>query len=92
MNVIQIYRINIIFFRNLYHLLNVCLSIILVIKLINAENPFIVSIFYYCTCFEHYVLIIGKSKFYYKESGIVKPVHSRPVHSPLSTSAPDGRL
>ena len=92
MNVIQIYRINITFFRNLYLLLTVRLSKILVINLINAENLFIVSLFYYCTCFEHYVLIIGKSRLYYTASGIVTPVHSRPVHSPLSTSAPDGHL
>ena len=37
MNVIQIYRININFFRNLYLLLNVRLSKILVINIINAE-------------------------------------------------------
>ena len=44
----------------MYHLLNVRLSIMLVIKLINAGNTFIVTLFYYCTCFEHYVIIIGK--------------------------------
>ena len=40
MKVIQIYRINILFFRNLYLLLTVRLSIILVFILINAENIF----------------------------------------------------
>ena len=40
MKIIQIYRINVTFFRNLYHLLTVRLSIILVINLYNAENPF----------------------------------------------------
>ena len=40
MKVIQIYRINIHFFRNLYLLLTVRLSVILVFNLINAENIF----------------------------------------------------
>ena len=92
MNIIQIYRKSINIFQKFVFLLNERLSIILVIKLINAENPFIASLFYYSKCFEHYVLIVGESKLYYKVSGIVTPVHSRTVHSPLSTSAPDGRL
>jgi len=32
------------------------------------------------TCFEHYVLIIRRSKLYYTASGIITPVGSRPVH------------
>ena len=92
MNVIQIYRININFFRNLYLLLKVCLSKILVINLINAENLFYSKFILLLYIFQHYVLMTGKSKLYYTAFGIVTPVHSRPVHSPLSNSAPDGRL
>ena len=32
------------------------------------------------TCFEHYVLIIRRSKLYYTASGIITPVGGRPVH------------
>ena len=45
---------------------------------------------YASTCFEHYVLIIRRSELYYTASGIITPVGGRPVHSPLSTCAPDG--
>jgi len=38
------------------------------------------------------VLIISRSKLYYTASGIVTPVGGHPVHSPLSTCAPDGHL
>jgi len=38
------------------------------------------------------VFIIRRSKFYYTAPGIVTPVGGRPVHSPLSTCAPDGHL
>ena len=31
------------------------------------------------TCFEHYVLIVRRSKLYYTASGIVTPVGGRPV-------------
>ena len=86
MKITQIYRINI----NVF--LTVRLSLILVIILFNAENFFIISLLYYCTCFEYYVLNIGKSKLYYTASGIVTNVDSRPVHSPLSNCAPDGHL
>jgi len=41
---------------------------------------FIVSLLYASTCFEHYVLIIRRSKLYYTASGIVIPVDGRPVH------------
>jgi hypothetical protein len=33
-----------------------------------------------CTCFEHHVLIIRRSKSYYTASGIITPVRGRPVH------------
>jgi len=39
-----------------------------------------ISIFYASTCFEHYVHIIRRSKFYYTTSGIIIPVGGRPVH------------
>jgi len=51
---------------------------------------FKISLFYASTCFEHHVLIIRSSKFYYTASGIITPVGGRPVHSP--TCAPDGHL
>ena len=39
-------------------------------------NKFII----FSTCFEHYVLIIRRSKLYYTASGIITPVGSRSVH------------
>ena len=53
---------------------------------------FIVNLFHASTYFEHYVLIIRWSKLYYTASGIITPTGDRPVHSPLSTCAPDGHL
>ena len=53
---------------------------------------FTVSLFHDSTCFEHDVLSVRKPKYYYTDSGIIKPVGGRPVHSPLSTCAPDGHL
>ena len=35
---------------------------------------YIISLLYASTCFEHYVLIIRRSKLYYSASGIVTPV------------------
>ena len=59
----------------------------------------IISLLYASTCFEHYVLIIRRSKLYYTASGIITPVGGHPVHrlradwtSPLSTCAWDGHL
>ena len=37
------------------------------------------SLFHASTCFEHYVLIIRRSKLYYTASGIITPVGGRPV-------------
>ena len=76
----------------MYLLLTVRLSIILVFNLFNAENIFIIILLCYCTCLEHYVLVIGKSKLYYTASDIVTLLDSRPVHSPLSIIAPDGHI
>jgi len=59
---------------------------------------FIISFLYASTCFEHYMLIIRRSKFYYTASGMIAPVGGRPVHrlradcSPLSTCSPVGHL
>ena len=36
------------------------------------------------------VLIIRRSKLYHTASDIITPVGGRPVHSPLSTCAPNG--
>ena len=65
-----------------YVLLTVHLSVILVINKLNAQNLFffIISLLYASTSFEHYVLIIRRSKLYYTASGIVTPVGGRPVH------------
>jgi len=38
-------------------------------------------LFYLFTYFEHYVLIIRRSKLYYTASGIITPVGGRPVHN-----------
>ena len=46
---------------------------ILVINQLNAKKScFIRSLLYSSTCFEHYVLIIRRSKLYYTASGIIK--------------------
>ena len=39
-----------------------------------------ISLLYAFTCFEHYVLIIRRSKLYYTASGIIIHVGGRPVH------------
>ena len=39
-----------------------------------------ISLLYASTCFEHYVLIIRRSKLYYTASGLITPVGGRPVH------------
>jgi len=53
-------------------LLTVHLSIILVINQLNAQNSsFIISLLFASTCFEHYVIIIRRSKFCYTASGII---------------------
>ena len=41
---------------------------------------FTINLFYASTCFEHYVLIVRRSKLYYTSSGIVTPVGGRLVH------------
>jgi len=63
-------------------LLTVHLSIfILVINQLDAPNfHFTISLFHASTCFEHNVLIIRRSKFYYTASGIITPIGGRPVH------------
>ena len=38
------------------------------------------------------VLIAKRSKLYYTAFGIVTPVGDCPVHSPISTCAPEGHL
>jgi len=62
-------------------LLTVRLSIILVINQLDVQNfCFTISLFHAFTCFEHHVLIIRRSKFYYTAAGIITPVDGRPVH------------
>ena len=53
-------------------LLAVNLSIILVIKQLNAHIILFISLLYASTCFVHYVLIIRMSKLYYAAFGIIK--------------------
>jgi hypothetical protein len=53
---------------------------------------FTVSLFHASTCFEHHVLIVRRPKLYYTASGVITPIGGRPVHSRLSTCAPDGHL
>jgi len=45
---------------------------------------FIISLLYASTCFEHYVLIIRRSKLHYTASGTITPVGGRPMHRVLS--------
>ena len=47
---------------------------------ISTNSHFIISLLYASTCFEHYVLIIRRSKLYYTASGIITTVGGRPVH------------
>ena len=53
---------------------------------------FTIGLFHASICFEHHVVIVRRSKLYYTASGIITLVGGRPVHSPLSTCAPDGHL
>jgi len=59
-----------------YILLTLHLSIfILVINQLDAQNlRFTINLFHASTCFEHHVLIIRRSKFYYTASGIVTSI------------------
>ena len=45
------------------------------------------SLLYAPTCFEHYVLIIRRSKLYYTASGIITSVGGSPVHRLRADSA-----
>ena len=55
--------------------------LILVINQLNAQIlVLLLSLLYGSTCFEHYVLIIRRSKLYYTASGIITPIGGRPVH------------
>jgi len=52
-----------------------------VINQLDAQNfCFTISLFHACTCFEHYVLIIGSLNLYYAASGIVTSIRGRLVH------------
>ena len=39
-----------------------------------------IRLFHNSTCFEHHVLIVRRSKFYYTASGIITPIGGRPMH------------
>jgi len=46
-----------------------------VINQFDAQNfCFTISLFHESTCFEHYVLIIRRSKLHYTASGIITPI------------------
>jgi len=62
-------------------LLTLHLSIfVLVINQLDEQNLcFKISLFHASTCFEHYVLIIRRSKLYYTASGIITLIGGRPV-------------
>ena len=48
---------------------------ILVINQLDAQNfCFTINLFHASTCFEHHVLIIRRSEFYYTTSGIITPM------------------
>ena len=47
---------------------------------LREDGCFTISLLYASTCFEHYVLIIRRSKLYYTASGIITPVGGRSVH------------
>jgi len=52
-----------------------------VINQLDAQTfCFTISLFHASTCFEHYVLIIWRSKLHYTASGIIKPIGGRLVH------------
>ena len=73
-------------------LLTVHLSIILVINQLNAQNLcFKISLLNASTCFQHYALIIRRSKLYYTASGIITPVGGRPVHRTATYRSPQQR-
>jgi len=56
-------------------LLTVHLSIfILVISQLDAKICLRISLFHACTCFEHHVLIVRRSKLDYTASGIITPI------------------
>ena len=56
--------------------------LILVINQVDAliSFSFTINLFHAFKCFEHYVLIVRRSKLYYTASGIITPVGGRPVH------------
>jgi len=68
---------------------------ILVINQLDAQN-FAISLLHTSTCFEHYVLILRRSKLYYTASGIItavggRPVLSQPVHGTATNKCDDTR-
>jgi len=67
-------------FKTFDVLLTMHLSLILVIDQLNAQNRVLLCLLYSSICFEHYALIIRRSKLYYTASGSIKPVVGRPVH------------
>jgi len=52
---------------------------------------FTISLFDASTCFEHHVLIIRRSKFYYTVSGIITLIGGRPVHGTATYRCDDTR-
>ena len=68
------------------------ISFILVVNQLDAQNfCFRISLFHACTCFEHHVLIVRRSKLYYTASGIIKPIGGRPLHGTATYRCDDTR-
>ena len=70
-------------------LLTVHLNLIVEINRLNVQNFvfFVICLLYASTCFEHYVLIIRRSKLYYIASGIITPAGGRQVHGTATCRA-----
>ena len=76
------------FFGNFDVLLivHLCISILVINQLYAQNLYFTISLFHASTCFEHQVLIIRKSKFYYTASGIFTPIC---VIAPIGVMIPE---
>jgi len=73
--------------------LTFCWPCISVINQLDAQHFCSTISFVSCLyMFRAHLLIIRRSKLHYTASGIITPVGGRPVHSPLSTCAPNGHL
>jgi len=64
----------------------------LVINQLDAQNfCFTIRLFHASTCFEHRVLVIGRSELYYTASSIITPIGGCPVHGTTAYRCDDTR-